>query len=442
MDYRNRPLPPPKRLGHRPLSATESARVWALARGLRVWAEIDLDRIEANVRALRGAAHEAELLAVVKGNAYGHGYAPVAAAAERGGAWGVGVIGVDEGELLRARGYEGRVLVLGSSEPVLAARVVAANLRAVVGNREQALALAAAGAAANRDAVVHIKVETGLNRYGLEPAEAVALADELRHRPGIVVEGLATHLASIDDRDFEYTLRQFVAYREAADRLDWVPLKHISSTGALLDMPELRLNLVRSGIGVYGHYPNGEARGHVLLQPALSLRSRVARVRELTPGEAVGYSGTWRAAAPSKIATVMAGYADGISRSLSNQASFLVRGARAAIRGRVAMDMLMVDVTEIPGVAVGDEVTLIGDQQGASVTAEELAGIAGTISYEVLSSIMARVPRLYLRDGRLAAIEDLAGYRELEGPPDPDEGKSDAADGLVGEARASTRPAP
>jgi alanine racemase len=366
------------------------------------------------VRALKTQAREAQLLAVVKGNAYGHGYAPVAKAALRGGAWGAAVIGVDEGELLRARGYEGPVLVMGSSEPVLAPRVVAAGLRVIVGNREQALALAAAGKAAGSNAIVHIKVETGLNRYGLEPEEAVALAEELRALPGIVVEGLATHLASIDDGDFEYTLRQFVAYRRAADRLDWVPIKHVSSTGGLLDMPELRLNLVRTGIGVYGLYPNGQARGHVVLKPALSLRSRIARVRDIAPGESVGYSGTWRAERPGRIATVMAGYADGIKRVLSNRASMLVRGERAPVRGRVAMDMVMVDVTAIPGAAVGDEVTLIGEQNSGEIRAEELAELAETISYEILSSIMARVARIYVRGGQVVAIEDLSGYRELK----------------------------
>src|SRR5262249_8506729 len=155
------------------------------------------------------------------------------------------------GEVLRANGFDGRILVLGSSEPFLAPRVVASDLRAIVGDRDQALALAAAGLAAGRAAIVHLKVETGLNRYGLSPDEVVALAEELRGMPGLSVEGLSTHLASIDDGDFEYTLAQFKAYRLAADRLDWVPVKHISSTGGLLDMPELRLNLVRTGIGVY-----------------------------------------------------------------------------------------------------------------------------------------------------------------------------------------------
>jgi alanine racemase len=331
----------------------------------------------------------------------------------RAGAWGVGVIGVDEGELLRQRGYEGPVLILGSTEPFLAPRIVAAGLRAIVGNREQAIALASAGTATGKEAIVHVKVETGLNRYGLEPDEAVALAEELRLLPGIQVEGLSTHLASIDDGDFEYTLRQFVTYRKAGDRLAWVPLKHISSTGGLLDMPELRLNLVRAGIGVYGHYPNGDERAHVLLQPALSLRTRVARVQEIGAGESVGYSRTWQAEGQRRIATVMAGYADGIRRALSNRGSVLIRGARAPVRGRVAMDMMMVDVSDIPRAALGDEVTLIGEQAGAQITAEELAELTATISYEVLTSIMARVPRLYVSGGQIVAIEDLAGYREL-----------------------------
>lgn len=389
-----------------------SARAKALRQGLRVWAEVDLDRVEANVRALKQRAGEAHLLAVVKANAYGHGAVPVARAALAGGAWGLGVISVEEGEELRRAGVEAPVLVLGSSAAVLARRLVANDLRVTVASLALGEALSSAAREAGNEVFVHVKVETGLNRFGVLPDEAVALAEALRDLPGVVVEGLATHLASVDEGDKSFTFEQYRAFRACSDRLPWVPLHHVSSTGAVLDLTELRLALVRCGIGVYGYYPSDEVSRSVELQPALALRSRVARVATLQAGESVGYARAWRAPRQSRVALVLAGYGDGVRRSLSNRGVALVRGQRAPFAGRVAMDMLMLDVTDIPGVAVDDEVTLIGAQGDESVSADEVGSLAGTISYEVLAGIMARVPRLFLRGGRVVACQDLAGYRE------------------------------
>jgi len=389
-----------------------SARAKALRQGLRVWAEVDLDRVEANVRALKQRAGEAHLLAVVKANAYGHGAVPVARAALAGGAWGLGVISVEEGEELRRAAIDAPVLVLGSSAAVLARRLVANDLRVTVASLALGEALSSAAREAGNEVFVHVKVETGLNRFGVLPDEAVALAEALRDLPGVVVEGLATHLASVDEGDKSFTFEQYRAFRACSDRLPWVPLHHVSSTGAVLDLTELRLALVRCGIGVYGYYPSDEVSRSVELQPALALRSRVARVATLQAGESVGYARAWRAPRQSRVALVLAGYGDGVRRSLSNRGVALVRGQRAPFAGRVAMDMLMLDVTDIPDVAVDDEVTLIGAQGDESVSADEVGSLAGTISYEVLAGIMARVPRLFLRGGRVVACQDLAGYRE------------------------------
>lgn len=396
--------------------AEAPARAIALRQGLRVWAEIDLDNIEANVRGLKERAGEAKLLAVVKANAYGHGAAPCARAALAGGAWGLGVISLEEGEELRRAGIEAPVLVLGSSHPAQAERLLRAGLRVTVGSLELGKALSAAAQALGRRALVHVKVETGLNRFGVEPEAAVALAEALRQLPGVEVEGVSTHLASVDEGDKTFTYQQYAAFRRCSDRLPWVPLHHISSSGALLDLPELRLALVRCGIAVYGYYPSNEVSRSVELRPALSLRSRVARVASLAPGESVGYGRTWLAQRPSRIALVLAGYGDGVRRVLSNRGVALVRGHRAPFAGRVAMDMLMLDVTDVPGVAVDDEVTLIGEQGGERIDADEVARLCDTISYEVVTGIMARVPRFFLRGGRVVACQDLAGYHETASP--------------------------
>jgi alanine racemase len=394
------------------IESLPTVRDTALRQGLRVWAEIDLDRIAANIQQLAARAAPAHLLAVVKGNAYGHGAVPVARTAVESGAWGLGVVSVDEGEELRRGGIAAPILVLGSSTPAMAPRIVRNGLRAMVGDDAMGRALSEAALAAGTQTSVHIKVETGLNRFGALPDDAVALAKRLRDTPGIIVEGVATHLASVDEGDKTFTFVQYRQFRSATDRLPWVPLHHISSTGAVLDLPELNHGLVRCGIGIYGYYPSNDVNHSVPLLPALSLRSRVARVATLEAGETVGYGRTWKARQGSKVALVMAGYADGMRRALSGLGVALVRGRRARFAGRVAMDMLMLDITNIPDVEVDDEVTLIGEQGDESVTADEVGGLANSISYEALSGIMARVPRLYVKDGQLVAVQDLAGYRE------------------------------
>ncbi len=349
---------------------------------------------------------------MVKGNAYGHGATAVAGAALAAGAWGLGVIGVDEGEILRRNGIRAPILVLGSIAPGIAGRAIAADLRTTVATMETARALSGAAAAAGRDAVVHIKVETGLNRFGLLPPEAIRFAEAVRGLPSVTVEGLSTHFASVDEGDREFTYQQVRAFRDAAEKLAWVPIHHLSSTGGILDLPDLAHGMVRAGIGTYGYYPSEVVSHDVVLAPALELRSRVARVHTVQAGEAVGYARTWQAARTSVIATVMAGYADGLRRILSSRGIALVRGRRATFAGRVAMDMLMLDVTDIPGVSVEDEVTLIGEQGSASIWADEVARLSDTISYEVLAGLSARIARLYTRGGRVVAVEDLAGYRE------------------------------
>jgi alanine racemase len=393
-----------------------SARQIALAEGLRVWAEIDLDQLSANVQALSKQAGDARLLVVVKANAYGHGAVQTARAAIEAGAWGLGVASLDEGEELRRAGITAPVLVLSSSAPAQAERLVRSDLRVTIGTLELGEALSRAAQAAGREALVHVKVETGMNRYGVAPEEAEPLALALRKLPGVTVEGVSTHLASSDEPDKTFTRGQYQRFLDCARALDWIPIHHVSNTGALLDLPELRLGMVRCGIGVYGYYPSASVRRDVALRPVLALRTRVARIASLQPGEGVGYGLDWRATRPSRIALVLAGYGDGIRRALSNRGVALVRGCRVPYAGRVAMDMLMLDVTDAPGVTLDDEVTLLGQQGNECVDADEMASLCNTISYEVISGLMERVPRLYTRGGKIVARQDLAGLRQTPAP--------------------------
>jgi alanine racemase len=375
--------------------------------GRPVWADIDLDALTENVRQLKRQAGSAALMAVVKANAYGHGSVAVARAARAAGAQRLAVICVDEGEELRNAGITAPILVMGFTPVSQAERVVGLSLTTTVSTQELALALARLASQRGVTLPIHLKVETGLNRYGLPPEQLLPLADSLRDLPGLQVEALFTHFATGDDEDKSYVRYQLDRFTQVANALPWIPLRHVANTATLLSMPELSFDIVRPGIGIYGCYPSPLLAPSLPLRPILSLKSRVARLRRLEPGESVSYGCTWTAARPSVVALVMCGYADGLRRELSNKGSVLVRGRRVPIVGRIAMDMCIADVTEIPYVALDDEVVIIGRQRDEEITAEELADLCGTINYEILSGISARVPRVYRRGGRIVTAQTL-----------------------------------
>ena len=375
--------------------------------GRPVWADVDLDALEHNVRELKRQACGALLMAIVKANAYGHGATGIARAALAAGADRLGVVCVDEGEELRRAGVTAPILVMGHTPVSQAERAVALDLTTTVGSHHFAEAVAQRAIERGVTIRVHLKVETGLNRYGLPPEQLLPLAESMRHLPGLDVEGLWTHFATGDEPDKSYVQRQFRAFTAVADQLPWIRLRHVANTATVLDMPELSLDMVRVGIGLYGCYPSEDVDRGTLLRPVMSLKSRVARLRRLDPGESVSYGCTWTAARPSVVALVMCGYGDGLRRTLSNKGSVLVRGRRAPIVGRIAMDMCVADVTDIPYVALDDEVVIIGRQRDDEISAEEVARLSDTISYETLTGITARVPRVYRRGGRITAVQTL-----------------------------------
>ena len=367
--------------------------------GRPVWAEIDLDALAHNVRLLAARAAPARLWAVVKANAYGHGAVACGRAALDAGAAGLAVVCVDEGEELRRAGIEAPVLVLGHTPASDAARVVALRLRPTTGAWDLVEALAAEGRRAGWTVPLHLELESGLNRHGLGPDALVALAGRARELAGVEVEGLFTHFAAAEEGDQRFTRRQFEVLREVAARLPFVKERHCSASASVLLDGEMRLDAVRTGLSMYGYRPAPWCGTDADLRPVLSLRSRVARVLEVERGATVGYGRTWAAARPSRVALVMCGYADGYRRGFGNRAHVLVRGRRAPVVGRVAMDMCMVDVTAVPGVAPGEIATLLGRDGEERVDADELATLADTISWEILAGITGRVPRLYLRGG-------------------------------------------
>lgn len=379
--------------------------------GCPLWAEIDLSAVTHNVRELKRHIGKTELLAVVKANAYGHGAVMVARTALENGASWLGVARVDEAVQLRRAGIGAPILILGYATPYEADAIVAHRVTPTVNTRQLALALSTASAIRNVTTPVHIKVDTGLTRFGLLPGEIVGFAKELATLPNLRLEGLYTHFATSDESDKTFVHEQLAVYQETlqlfAEAGLPIAVRHASNSGAALDVPAAHLDMVRCGITVYGLYPSDAVSRQVKLKPVLSLKARVARVREVPAGTSVSYGRTFRTEAPALLALIPVGYADGYSRALSNRGEVLVRGQRAPIVGRVCMDQFVVNVTDVPGVRTSDEVVIIGHQGEQQISADELATHLGTISYEITSSIAARVPRIYVRQGKIIAADSL-----------------------------------
>ena len=366
------------------------------------WIEVDLDALDHNARALRAALGDTQIIGVVKANAYGHGAALVAPALEAAGVERFAVATVAEGAALRAAGVTRPVLVLGHAFPADAPAAVANRLALTVTDERLADALAGAALAAGGEpAPVHVKVDSGMHRFGLPPREAAALAARVRERKGLRLEAIWTHMANADEADDGFSAEQGAVFAEALALAGPAPLRHAANTATALRRPQLRYEAARIGLGLYGALPaNTPDPG---LRPVLTLKARLARVLDLAPGEGVSYGLTWRAARPSRAALVPVGYADGWKRALGNRGHALVGGRRVPIVGRVCMDQFLVDVTDVPAAVAGDEAVLIGARGGESIAAGEVAAAADTISWDVLASLGARLPRLAHRRGIVAA---------------------------------------
>ena len=379
------------------------------------WAEIDLDAVAHNVRVIAAAVAPARVMPVLKANAYGHGAVPIARAALDAGADRFAVVCVDEGEQLRRAGIAVPILVLSYTPLADAERAVNLDLSLTVTSRRMAVALAGFATAAGRVARVHLKVDTGLNRFGSGPAELRELAGSIRDLPGLEVEGLFTHF--IDGAVGELAGAQTDRWLESTEDLDWIPVRHAANSAGIITVRRSHGDLVRPGIIFYGCYPDPSLVGRLDIHAVLALKSRIGRIHEVRPGEAVGYSATWRAARPSRIGLVMIGYADGYMRALSDKASVLVRGHRAPVIGRVSMDVTTIDLTDLPDAEVDDEVVVFGKQGTKESTADELADLAGTINHEVFTGLPARLPRVYLKGGHPVALSTLNDFRQFDMTP-------------------------
>lgn len=366
-------------------------------------AEVSLSALRHNCRRVRELVGPAvAVMAVVKADAYGHGAVAGARAFLEAGAAMLGVSTVEEGAEIRRAGVGAPLVVLGGVFPGEEAAAVGHDLAAAVWSLEGARALAGRARAEGRVARVHLKVNTGMTRLGVDVAEVADVAAALAEIPGLELAGVFSHFASADAVDTASARAQIDRFRAALAALAAAgrapALVHLANSAAVLTAPAAHFAMVRPGIMLYGYAPAPHLTASARLRPALRLRTAVAQVRRVPTGTPVGYGGTFVTARPSTIAVVPVGYADGYHRLASNRAAVLVRGQRVPVAGRVCMDHTMIDVTDAGDVAPGEPVVLIGRQGEAEIGADELGGWCETISYEMLTAIGRRVRRVYVED--------------------------------------------
>ncbi len=366
-------------------------------------ATVDLGALARNLEQVRRRLDAiCQIIAVVKADAYGHGAVRVVRTLESLGISRFGVATLDEGIALREAGVRSHILLMGALFPEQFSDVIAHDLTPVLFESSLSDEFAKHLAGRSTPYPVHLKIETGMGRLGLDPEEAAALLQSPVFRGSLKAEGLMTHLADSDNADPSYTVTQLERFRAViryaqAEKLS-PPLIHVANSGAILGHPEARFTAVRPGIMLYGYHTATHLNPAPQLHPVMSLTTRVVQVRKLKAGESTSYGRTYVVRRPSRIAVLPLGYADGYSRLLSNKAEVLINGKRAPVVGRVCMDMSMVDVTDVPGVSAGNEVTVIGRQESQQITASDLAAWQGTIAYEVLCKIGNRVTRIYKED--------------------------------------------
>ncbi|MFZ5450416.1 MAG: alanine racemase [Thermodesulfobacteriota bacterium] len=362
---------------------------------------IDLTALKHNYRQLRRLCGPGvKFMGVVKADAYGHGLLPVARALAAEGADCLGVGSLEEGLSLRQAGLNLPVLLLLGILPEEAAPAVGTGLEVALFRLDVARALAAAALAQGKKAGVHLKVDTGMGRLGLLPGEVLPFLEELRAYPQLEVLGLISHLAVADQEDKSYTFRQleqFTGILQAARDRGWeLPLSHIANSAALWELQEAHFALVRPGIMLYGSPPAAGRQVPVALQPVMSLTGKVLQAKRLPPGASISYGRTFTTEDWCDLAVLPVGYANGYSRLLSNRGEVLIRGRRAPIRGRVCMNLTMVEVTHLEGIKAGEPVVLLGQMGEDRLTGDDLAGWAQTISYEIYLALGNANPRRYI----------------------------------------------
>ena len=378
----------------------------------RSWAEVNLDNIAHNVREIRRITNKkAEIMGVVKADAYGHGVLEVVRTLLNNGVTCLAVSMLDEAIQLRKSGIEVPILILSYTDPRRAEEIIINDVTQTVYSHDLAEALSAAAVKLGRNVKIHIKIDTGMTRVGFMPGySAIKNVVQISKLPGIVIEGLFTHFASADETDKSYTYMQFERFMTICSELNrigvYIPVKHAANSAAIMEYPEMHLDMVRPGIILYGMYPSNEVdKSKIDLKPAMTLKASVILVKDVEKDTCVSYGRVFTTKCESKIATIPIGYADGYTRLLTGKAKVLINGEYGPVVGKICMDQCMVDVTEMEKeVCIGDEVVLFGRQGDKEIRVEDLANAIGTVNYEIVCLIGKRVPRFYLQDGKISNV--------------------------------------
>ncbi|NLK35654.1 MAG: alanine racemase [Gracilibacteraceae bacterium] len=377
------------------------------------WAEVDLDALSHNMRETRRLSDKDALVtAVVKADGYGHGAKKIAQTLLDNGADRFAVAVLDEGIELRKAGFEVPILIMGFTDEERSEEIISYNLEQAVYSWDLAEEISKEAVRQKKTAKIHIKVDTGMGRIGLKPdKDSVQLIKKISRLPNIVIEGTFTHFAVADTLDKAYTEEQFEKFRWICQELERenvrINLKHCGNSATIIDLPGMHLNMVRAGIILYGLKPSDEVMlDKIELKQVMSLKVRISHVKEIEAGQSVSYGRKFIAPRRSKIASLPIGYADGFTRMLSGKAEALVKGCRVPVVGRICMDQCMIDVTGIEDVKVGDEVVLFGKQGEGFISIDELAEKLDTINYEIVCMISKRVPRVYIKNGKIVDVHN------------------------------------
>lgn len=377
-----------------------------------VWAEINLSNIKNNIMEIRKAVGEKEIIAIVKADAYGHGAIDVAPVLLENGANRLAVAVITEGLELRKADIKAPIMILGYTPLDFSKELITEKIEATIYDYEYAEKLSMEALRLNSKAKVHIAIDTGMGRIGFLPnKESIDDIIKIFTLPGLEIEGIFTHFSSADERDKEYTMMQFEKFKYVCNTLEArgikVPLKHASNSAAIIDLENTYLDAVRPGIILYGYYPSEEVKKDIInIKPALTLKAKITNLKKLHKDMYISYGRAFKTERESKIGTLPIGYADGYTRLLTGKAKVIVNGQLAPVVGKICMDQCMIDLTDIDGVQLEDEVIIIGETSEVKFNADDIADSLGTINYEILCMIKNRVPRIYINDDIVSKIRN------------------------------------
>lgn len=377
-----------------------------------VWAEVNLDKLEHNIREIKKVCGDKKIMAVIKADAYGHGALNIAPVLLENGADSFAVAVLSEAIELRRAGIDCPILILGFTPPSFIDDIIKYDIDQTVFSYDFAKSLSECAKRKNKIAKIHIAMDTGMGRIGYLPnEESIDEIIKISELPNLKIMGAFSHFSTADEMDKTYTNMQVERFNwflnELKKREVCIGKTHIYNSAAIIDLQEGLGDQVRPGIILYGYYPSNEVNKDIIsLKPVMSLKTNVINIKKLKKGEYVGYGRKFVTKEDTMIATLPVGYADGYSRLLTGKAKVLVKGQFAPVVGNICMDQCMIDVSHIENVNVGEEVTLIGEDGGNSITAEELANLIGTISYEILCVLGKRVPRVYIKEGKVVQVRN------------------------------------